>query len=95
MVSRDELIEAGASALVGGTNYHMSGDAGFPGTMNRLTAVFVVDAILPLMTEAIADVLESVRASHQNCPHPECAQSYADAARIVRAWRPVNDVPAP
>lgn len=86
--TRDTLIEAGASALVGGTTYVMSGDAGAAGTMNRLTATFVLDAILPLVTEELAKVLDSMRVSHQDCPNPECAQSYADAARIVRAWVP-------
>jgi hypothetical protein len=47
---REQAIEAGAQALVGGTNYVMSGDPpGFPGTMNRLTATFVVDAVLPII----------------------------------------------
>jgi hypothetical protein len=32
----------------------------------------------------IAQELEAVRQSHQNCPNPECAQAYRDAARIAR-----------
>jgi hypothetical protein len=37
--------------------------------------------------ERIAQELEAVRQSHQNCPNPECAQAYRDAARIARGER--------
>jgi hypothetical protein len=52
---REKAIEAGAQALVGGTNYVMSGDAGVAGTMNRLTATFVVDAVLPIIQGRAVD----------------------------------------
>ena len=63
---REQAIEAGAQALVGGTNYVMSGDAGVAGTMNRLTATFVVDAVLPIIGGHAVDdyrdrLLEQVR----------------------------------
>lgn len=51
----DELVEAGAQALPGGTNYVMSGDAGLAGTMNRLTASFVIDAVAPMIRAAVAE----------------------------------------
>lgn len=104
MTTRDELIEAGASALVGGTNYHMTGDAGMAGTMNRLTATFVIDAVLPLITEAIAEAVSELPTWHRTSPtdddfygsvvvHAE-AEIRAVAASIVREWKP-DDVPAP
>ena len=46
---RTDAIEAGAQALPGGTTYHMTGDNGFPGTMNRLLAAFVIDAVEPII----------------------------------------------
>lgn len=39
--------------------------------------------IRTLRAQIAADI-EAVRQSHQNCPHPECAQAYRDAARIAR-----------
>jgi hypothetical protein len=98
-VTRDELIEAGANALVGGTTYHMTGDYGVPGTMNRLTAAFVLDAILPLITEGIAEEMSKLPTWHRvysadkNEPYGSLAvhseeQVRADAADIVRAWKP-------
>lgn len=59
-----EWVEAGAQALVGGTNYVMSGDNGVAGTMNRLTAEFVIRAVEPL-------IRADERAKYQ-CPMPCC-----------------------
>ena len=56
---RNRAIEAGAQALPGGTNYVMSGDAGVAGTMNRITAAYVVDAVVPII---IGDALTQWRA---------------------------------
>ena len=59
MTARDEAIEAGARALPGGTNYVMTGDNGFAGTMNRFTALFVLDAAEPIIR---ADERDRLRA---------------------------------
>ena len=48
------------------------------------TVVEILAAVVPLIREQIAADIEAVRASHLNCPHPECAQAYGDAARIAR-----------
>jgi hypothetical protein len=86
-VTRDRLIEAGASALVGGVNYHMTGDAGVAGTMNRLTATFVLDAVLPLITEGIA---KTIMLDHE--PNGVCSESCTCEldAQIAQLWRPTT-----
>lgn len=41
-------------------------------------------AELAEVRERIAQAIEAAMESHLNCPHPECAQSYRDAACIAR-----------
>ena len=77
-------VEAGAKALVGGTNYHMTGDNGHAGTMNRLTAEFVIRAVEPLIREQIADDIEALAGTSVDLRGFGWHDGVRDAAAIAR-----------